>query len=152
MKSCHLTSKDHILSSFLAFLFSFSLVFSIFSCLFCYFTSYNSQKHNNFLRQGLYFPFSDIYEGRSVFPIVVYLFSLQKIRSCRFNLHKNVFPSFLPSFQDSMAFYLRNTRRLPLQITVSGNHLDLSLPLVTAPNCKPTSNCTFCCLCLCCPW
>lgn len=64
----------------------------------------------------------------------------------------HVFPSFLPSFQDSMAFYLRSTRRLPSQITVSGNHLDLSSPLVTAPNCKPTSNYTFYCLCLCCPW
>ena len=54
----------------------------------CYFTYNNSQEHKNVLRQSLYFPFSDIYEGGSIFPIVVYLFPLQKIRCCRLNLHK----------------------------------------------------------------
>lgn len=64
---------------------------------------------------------------------------------------RHVFPSFLPSFQHFMAFYLRKTRRLPLQITVSGNQLDLSSPLLTAPNCKSMSKPPLYCLCLCCP-
>lgn len=57
-----------------------------------------------------------------------------------------------PCFQVFMAFYLRNTLRLPLQITVSGNHVDSSLPLVTAPRCESTSSCTFYWLCLRCLW
>lgn len=92
------------------------------------------------MREGLSSPLCSIYSLCRKYMVADLIFT------------RHVFPSFPPSFQDSMAFYLRNTRRLPLQITVSGNHLDLSSPLVTAPNCKPTSNCTFYCLCLCCPW
>lgn len=53
-----------------------------------YVTYNNSQDHKNVLRQSLYFPFSDIYEGGSIFSIVVYLSPLQKIHGCRLDLHK----------------------------------------------------------------
>lgn len=56
--------------------------------LLCFFTYSNSQDHKNISRQSLYFPFSDIYEGGSIFPIVVYLFPLQEIHGCRPNLHR----------------------------------------------------------------